>query len=68
MEKVDSQVYIYIDLYKRGKLGTPENPNRGSSSKYVFWDCYFGHRKPSEYRNTLHYPAALAGLRISKGN
>lgn len=57
---------VYVDLYRSGKLGTPENPVRGSTSKDTFWKVYFGFRKASEYRNSMVYGAAKAGAAISK--
>ena len=50
-----------VAMAEAGRFGTPDNPDRSNSGRRVFWLCYFGHRKPSEYRNTVSYPNAKAG-------
>lgn len=52
---------VFIGLARRGRLGTPSNPNKGSTSKQAFWDCYFKLRQPAHFRRTMVYGAALAG-------
>lgn len=54
----------FVEAYDAGKLGTPENPNRGCTSYDTFWKVYSGYRKPSEYRDTMVYAAAVAGRQI----
>ena len=56
----------YIRAYQAGKLGTPENPNRGSTSYDTFWKVYGGYRTPADYRNTMVYAAAVAGKQVSR--
>ena len=52
---------VYLEMYRQGKLGTPDNPNRGNTAKQTFWAVYSGAREAGEYRNTMVYAAARAG-------
>jgi hypothetical protein len=56
-----AKIELVLANARKGLYGTPEKPNRGNLGKGVFWLCYFGQRKASEYRNTTTYHAAKAG-------
>lgn len=63
-----SEARFFVEAFDQGKLGTPKNPNRGSTSYDTFWKVYKGFRKPSEYRNTMVYAAAVAGQLVRDRN
>lgn len=51
-------------LYRDGVLGTPKQPNRGSSDKDIFWRVYQGHHLASSHKGRVCYPYALAAEQI----
>lgn len=63
-----SDARFFVEAFDAGKLGTPENPNCGCTSYDTFWKVYKRFRKPSEYRNTMVYAAAVAGQQVRDRN
>ena len=57
---IEHHVAATLRLVREGKFGTPDNRQRGSTSKDVFWKCYDG-ADPKGWRNTMVYAAAKAG-------
>lgn len=55
-----------LEMYRSGSYGTPQQPNRSSSPKQVFWSVYLGQRSVAEYKNHLLEAAAKAGAIAAK--
>lgn len=60
-KELANNIAVYLNMYRDGALGSPENPNRGNTAKHAFWTVYNGSRKAREYQNMIIYPAARAG-------
>jgi len=61
MPETTDKINLMVANYRKGILGTPDAPHRGSSLHHRFWQGYFGEVKPGQFRNTLIYPCVKAG-------
>lgn len=60
------KIQFYLNRAIAGAYGSPEKPNCNSFGNSNFWRCFFGHRKPSEFKGTVSYEKAVAGKKYAE--